>query len=455
MKKKTFSVLFIFILCTILAGCTDSVQEQSFEEFMKEVNDRHEAVVKFDGDYKQYITNNKEDDFYFSTYAYNTEYKYDEKAVLSLEQAEEDVDVLFKSFRTKYGLYNYFDGDETFNAAKDLIMQDIAKTEALTGGMFNDILRENLSFIQDGHFYIETMFNEIAVPFFFREVSFIKTAEGYRTDDGKTVKSVEGYDDLNELFKPSISDEGMIVYYPVVLEKRIAEKFIEEPQECTVRLTINYTDKSTQLLTAEPYKLSARENGVNITFHETDGIPVVVTEGFDFNKGGNKFLNSALEFKNEPVSIVDLRLNNGGTSMANVWLKAYAGEVVASNSSYINSAGILIDDYPDKFVDNENLLIILTSKYTASAAEEFVDTAHNLKNTLFIGENTGGMYRGVERMAIQLPNSHIGVTMQLGMALLPEDENYFQETRGFCPDLWVPADEAESAAVKFVSRIMR
>ena len=53
---------------------------------------------------------------------------------------------------------------------------------------------------------------------FFREVAFVKTEEGYQVIDGRKVESVEGYDNLDELMKRSISPEGKLVYYPVLLK---------------------------------------------------------------------------------------------------------------------------------------------------------------------------------------------------------------------------------------------
>lgn len=35
----------------------------------------------------------------------------------------------------------------------------------------------------------------------------------------------------------------------------------------------------------------------------------------------------------------------------------------------------------------------------------------------------------------------------------PQDWDYFEELRGFYPDLWVPADEAEELAVKLMENL--
>lgn len=49
---------------------------------------------------------------------------------------------------------------------------------------------------------------------------FVKTDSGYQDSKGKTVVSVDGHPDLDALFKRSISKEGYLVYYPVLLKKQ-------------------------------------------------------------------------------------------------------------------------------------------------------------------------------------------------------------------------------------------
>lgn len=80
---------------------------------------------------------------------------------------------------------------------------------------------KHLTFIKDGHFNINHNFPaEKEIPFFFRQVMFVKTDSGYQDSNGKTVVSVDGHPDLDALFKRSISKEGYLVYYPVLLKKQ-------------------------------------------------------------------------------------------------------------------------------------------------------------------------------------------------------------------------------------------
>ena len=106
----------------------------------------------------------------------------------------------------------------------------------------------------------------------------------------------------------------------------------------------------------------------------------------------------------------------------------------------------------DVFWPNDRLIIVLTGKKSASSAELFVDTMHNLENVLIIGENTSGtILSSSERK--QLPNSKIIATMGRTTIHLFPGEDYFEELRGFYPDIWVPAAEAEEFAVKLIEQL--
>ena len=79
--------------------------------------------------------------------------------------------------------------------------------------------------------------------------------------------------------------------------------------------------------------------------------------------------------------------------------------------------------------------------------------AHNVENVLFIGENTWGAQVASAAYHVQLPNSGCVVTMGHGLFVVPQDWDYYEELRGYQPDLWVPAGEAEELAVKLMENL--
>lgn len=110
-------------------------------------------------------------------------------------------------------------------------------------------------------------------------------------------------------------------------------------------------------------------------------------------------------------------------------------------------------DLPDRFIPNQSLLVILTGKNTASAAEIFVDVAANVENTLIIGQNTYGMLLSNAYTSMTLPES--GIVIQLGGSLSVFAEHSFEEYVGLSTDLWVSEAEADELAVKLVQNLMR
>lgn len=446
----------VIIASALLSAVSCKKNEFSFQDFMDEVNVKHKNVVQFDGDYGKYMPLKSDKSSYISKYLYNPQNKFSGDAVLTQTDIEEDMTILFDILQTDYSLYQYFGGNLTFDKAKNNILEECKSMgEDITAQVLETILIRNLYFVKDGHFAINHKRDGISVPFFFRDIEFFKTGSDYTTREGNKVLSVNGYDNLDELFKPSISKTGEIVYYPIVLEEREFFSSIFNEQICTKELTIKLSDGSAKVLTAEPYQIYVEENDQNITFLEKENIPVIVTRGFDYNNGGNKLASSGKDYNDKPIVIFDLSLNPGGDGkIAFDWLSQYTGESIPSNSLIYNMVyKKIINKEPDQFISHDSLLIVLTGKYSASSSELMIDKLHNLENTVFIGENTMGTMIGVDLRRIQLPNSRISFTVPSSFALVPEDTDsyYFEELRGFYPDLWVPAAEAQDAAIRLVN----
>lgn len=450
------------------AGGSEQGKGPTVRQTMDEINKAHENVVQFHGDYMQYMPVGRRGVSHLREYPYDPEVKFQGEELLTMEQAEEDVKVLFDGFRVDYSKYFYLGGEEAFDKAEADILTECRATDGLTCQVFEDILSNKLSFIKDGHFSINRKVpSGVTIPFFFREVEFIKTDDGYETADGKKVVSVDGYPDCSSLphsehtaypdslFRRSLNKKGEIVYYPIVFEKRERLASMAEEQFCSYELTIHFSDGSVNILVAEPYRIYADRSEEYISVTERDGIPIVATECFVYDKGGNEFVNTGSALKEEPAVILDLRVNPGGNSdIGSDWLKQYAGVEVPSNSllGHYETRQIVYGQ-PDQFVPHDTLLVLLTGKFTASAAELFIDMTYNLENTVLIGENTMGCMLGGTVVRIQLPNSKILAALSTNIVFPPEDPNYFEELRGFYPDFWVPAGEAQDAAIQFIKKM--
>lgn len=468
------------------------------EELLKTVNEEHESVEKPQISVEDYIGQYSDESFDPHKYGVDMSKDYGADfigdAPLTMEQVEEDLDVLFKSLKTTYGAYYYFGGDEVFSRAKNAVLNGCRKTpkSQLSCNTLVSLLLEELSFVKDGHFRIVGMgTSEPLIPYFYKGKAFEKTEKGYRAlDSGKMIASVDGWENLDDLMKRSLSEDGQVVYYPIVL-RGFSGDWEYQPEDLTVR----YEDGSIQTLTAGKYESFYDQSHKTSEFRFAgEGVPLLFVRnmGFDEAKGdtvGAEFLAYLEQAKDEPVIIVDLRSNGGGNGILPFkWLNAYTGGEVTTNyisvkywskedmmayaentenPYYVSYESMTklggytpVSDYytetngqPDHFTDNDKLLIILTGKNTASSAETFTDIAHNVRNTIIIGENTYGMLISNAYMVIALPNSHTPVQFGSDLSIFPENETYFQEFTGLQPDFWTEGKDAEKRAVELIKRM--
>lgn len=455
-KRSLCVILSLSMLC--LAGCF-SVENLTFEELMEEVNAKHQAVeqVTLD-DISKYEKDRKALEESVKNYGKKTDEEYNPEKILTKEEAIEDVEFLFDMLYDCYGPYESMGGAQVFDAREEEVKNELQAYENLTAAKLEEILLEQLNFIQDGHFNInKNLLCKTKMPFFFRKVAFWKTRNGYETTEGEVVESIEGYEDIDALMKRSVSPEGELVYYPVILKDGDYWEALKGPQTCDETLTIHYTNGKTQELEAEPYEMyvdpSLREPGGQMVASRKYGeIPV-----FQFNTFDNAYLKETLEgavtLKKAPISILDLRSNMGGSvTIASQWINSYTADKVPGNMCCIDTwKGQKMSFIEDDWMEEDNRLIILTGKFTMSAAERLVDYAYNVENVLIVGENTYGACVGNGGRTVSLPNSLCQICMGSGgFIAFPQDEEYFQELRGFYPDIWVPAGEAEDLVLRFL-----
>ena len=455
--------IFVWILAAMLAlsnvGCT-SVPQPTMEEVLAEVNAEHQEVEKGTINASQYVGDLVDQDLRWSYYPKENPAEYDSEKILTQQQAVEDVTYLFDAFHDCYGPYEYFGGAEVFDKAEEAIKAELQTKETLIAADLKQILLENLAFIKDGHFSINMKrANPTKIPFFFRGVAFVKTEEGYQAIDGRKVESVEGYDNLDELMKRSISQEGKLVYYPVLLKDNDPSIRLDLPQSCKETLIVHYTNKTTQELKAEPFQiysetfLKTPEEYQVVTSRQNGEIPVFQFNEFDLDYE-EEISEGAKVLKEAPIAILDLRSNRGGSALiAEDWISKYANTLVLMNRNIIDTkTGEFLRNEEDKWIENPNILIILSGKYSASASEMLIDCAYNLENVLIIGENTMGALIGGQGSTC-LPSSAVKVGVGNGLMSLQTEGDYFEELRGFYPDIWVPAGEAEELAVKLIENL--
>ncbi len=464
MNSKLVSLFCCLIMLVSFSGCTKVTQlvkdnQPTKAELLAEINEEHqrwEAAPAADPTpYLRHYDDPADAQKYFD-YVTDTYSEYDAAKELSLEEAEEDVNYLFDAFYYDFAFYDYFGGHTVFDQAKAEILQELQAKDNLTCKDLQEVLVKHLTFIKDGHFNINHNFPaEKEIPFFFRQVMFVKTDSGYQDSKGKTVVSVDGHPDLDTLFKRSISQEGYLVYYPVLLKEAKFDGTEWDKHVCDEQLTVHYADGSTDVLTADTWSQYYKDlpKGQNTDLRQTDGIPV-----FQFNSFDGSFLQevnaAAAQMSDAAISMLDLRSNVGGyEEVAHQWINRYSGQRVFSNGVRYSVLSPLSSTSNASCADNDNILILLSGKCSASSAEITLDLSYNVENSLIVGENTNGSMIS-NSGHIELPNSKCSVDMTFSTVYLtPDGSDYFEELRGFFPDIWVPAKEAETLAAKLMENL--
>lgn len=431
----------------------------TFQSLLDKVNAEHKSVTLFEGDYSDYLVRYEDPELDVSLYEVDYDAMPNVNTTLTLEQVTADMESYYKLLRSEYGAYTYFGGDEVFRPAIDAVIADCAAMETITVAAWIQSMVDHMRFINDGHFGIAGLtMGKYAVPFFFRNVVFHKTDEGYVAEDGRLVASVDGFEDLDELFKLSLTVDGELVYYPVVLESFYYQRLMYGTVTCsTTVLTVHFTDGTTVGLFSEPYSLGNYEREYVVDTCVKNGVPFVILNEFERINGGREFNDTAFRYRDSDILIVDLQTNSGGdSSMAIEWYTDYTLQEVWGHwlGIYGGTPDMMYEKHlsrTDKeFATSENVLILLTSKLTASCGDAFVDLAHNVENTLIVGENTNGILAS-SLGEWTLPNTGLYVKFGASLILHPEGE-HFEEFRGYYPDIWVPAAEAEEAVMNFIAK---
>ena len=462
MKKLIVSVLVLAMLC----GCSAEPNHrgewsEELETLMAEVNAEHEAIAKPEMvDFEQYISTP------IGKPVAETA-KPNEDGSFSLAQAEADINYLFDVLKKEYGLYDYY-GEEAFLKAKEAMLAACKSADNLNANSLYQIIYQELGFIVDNHFSINNTLTSSTMksweyPYYCETATLTKTKDGYANTEGKIIAEVEGYENVEDAIKLCLSEDGEL-YYGFVLLKPVFDDNMNA--NGVVLFTVTYDDGSTEMFRANVHEMSdaSYKKRGELQLDWVNEIPVLTVK--DFRSGMMK--PYAEEMKESDAVVLNLQSNQGGyMDTCTAWYEGFCGEVPTSNNlmfyrdyknalshvpgyQKVNEEAAVMWSGEDKFVDNDRLVILLTNKECVSSGELFTDMAHNLENTLIIGENTaGGLLNGYSDMRT-LPYSK--ALLQFGNSVHLWPEGYFEEGKGLEPDIWCPGWYAEEAVLKFIEK---
>lgn len=415
---------------------------------------------------------------------------------LPADEARAEVGWLMRLMRSQYGLYTWSGGDAAFDKAEKAMLAALPQTGAIGLAEYKAMMIENLSFIGDTHLNFDSHGFAPDLQLFADESrAYFRKGGLFYTDAACTdvVHAVDGQAPETYL-KRAIGQNGALTWYLYKLAPHadaLAVKVETARDSFTAKL---YPAVSLDSRTAAD---------ANYTYHVEGGIPVMELNSTVFGKGDQSgwsnqndeddkqaFLSSAETIKQYPAAVLDLSHNPGGNGdLPPEWFYRYTGERAQPNyctlrirpsdvwlrsgygaenaeqcaalraqlDAYHQAGGLTVDGSyyvgaPDKqFIEqNDQVLFVLTSRHTASAAEGFTDLMHNLQNAVTIGANTGGVLTNGANYGIALPYS--GLFFQFGECLFYWDPAYFREGAGMEPDVYLTGERLDERLNLFLRR---
>ncbi|GEM49575.1 S41 family peptidase [Deinococcus cellulosilyticus] len=151
--------------------------------------------------------------------------------------------------------------------------------------------------------------------------------------------------------------------------------------------------------------------------------------------------------------IIDLRKNGGGS-----------GETVAYLCSHLLAARTHLQSFTERgsdfkrqswtlpylpHRDTEKPVVVLISKHTGSAAEEFAYNLKALKRATLIGETTAGAAHTVNIISL---NDEVGAFIPTGHPISPYTEGHWEGV-GVTPDIEVKSEEALEKALEHLQSL--
>jgi len=407
---------------------------------------------------------------------------------VSPNHAAEEVELLFMALRFGYAGYQSFGGDEVFCAAREAILREIAELalyyDTIPNWRYSDAIAKHLSFVQDSHlvFGNRSLCEHLRFRFSPHH-EFTLLADGsYHDSDGRRLMAVNN-DAPSEYLKPSISEDGEIVYIlGLVSSERHQAALLELQFEGGI-------SEMAWLIPADEVQYDG-EKAYELT--EVEGLPMAVCRTFGVSPETSEdlaaFVRDAGALKHEDVVLLDLRSNPGGVIQ---YGQEFCRRVAMTDPGpFMMTANLLTDtalvlqmnqqaqangrsDWlarvreerdslmdpelpgwnisvsPGTYVQDTPLILVLMNGNTASAAEALIRCLRSMHNVVLIGTNTSGALLTGNAGLLKLPYS--GLVVRIPTMIWMDAGLRNLDGIGYFPDFWVHPNAAENAAA-FVRR---
>lgn len=213
------------------------------------------------------------------------------------------------------------------------------------------------------------------------------------------------------------------------------------------------TDKPNQHTDVDT-KLKARLEASNCGFEKAEHLPpnigyLKLNEFADTDICAGTAIAAMNFLADSDALIIDLRDNHGGHASMDTLIASYLfAEPTHLNDVYHRSDNSTNQLWTAPFVSGKRFIdkpvILLTSRRTFSAAEDFSYALKNLKRATLIGEPTGG---GAHPISPRRLNDHFTVIVPIARSISPITKTDWEGT-GVEPDVKVAAADALDEALK-------
>lgn len=370
------------------------------------------------------------------------------KGTITKQEAIEDVNVLFKTIKYGYSLYNKY-GEEFFKELEEEIVNKLVE-ETYSRNDFEELICSSLCKIIDNHFFVEgkflgTLSSKNLNYYYCYDYEFTENENGYYLLDQDNNKFYfkDCLENSKASLKPTLTRDGCIKYCLTLLENQnevIVDDKIELFDENENIITRDFNWKKSEANYATTDLISYKWEG--------DILYIKVPSLYELSDSNySTYLESANEAKNASAIIIDFRGNGGGAHYyTQEWIKRYSGIDAGQPGQMYHKFSYLKDTweyryhsnyderYYSNFIENDTPIYVLVNKACASATEGSIELFRRINNTLVVGTNTNGCMESGGSSSIYLPNSGINVGIPTDMDLRPEGLSF--EAEGHKPDIY-------------------
>lgn len=487
-KRVIYIIIAILLFIKLGIDLNYYFNNNKYKEIFHTINNKETNYKVEKLDISKYIYNYNENELGIQEYELNylnsikdsiSNNKFIE---LNKEDAISDINFLFNLLKYSYAGYLYFGSEEAWNNARLNIINNInLYNKKISSKDLEEIILNNIEFIQDGHFKINCKSPLKKYNFYYNEDFEIEEDKNgyYIREDNKKwyIESINNNYKLDNYIKLSINKKGELCNYIGFLDTenqnniKLILKSKYEEKEKIIKLNNNKYDKSNDT-----------NKDVAYEYTEIRKIPIIkMNRMYNINTKDDSvelFAESANKIKDEDVIIIDIRGNNGGNDIGPLkWFENFTGKVPQVEKTSIKLASLInnyitkiaansinyeslsqqlkeeykkeleiannksnkwyIDKSKEEKCENKTKIFVIIDNKVASSAESFVSYLDTLENVVFVGTNTSGVMISNSYIQCILPNSKIEISYGNELSL----NNKFIEGKGFEPDIWINEED--------------